>query len=70
VLCPTVEDNGGVDIRPPPDTDWVLLTVDETAVPALAGILDWVGPAMPVRAWIEVHDPADVRRRFRRPAGP
>ncbi|GAB3850210.1 siderophore-interacting protein [Dactylosporangium cerinum] len=61
VLCPTVADNGGVDFRPPPDTEWVLLTGDETAVPALAGILDWVGSSLPVRAWIEVHDPVDVR---------
>jgi NADPH-dependent ferric siderophore reductase len=61
VLGPTLADNGGIDFRPPQDTDWVLLTGDETAVPALAGILAWVGSSMPVRAWIEVHDPADVR---------
>ncbi|MEV4137609.1 siderophore-interacting protein [Dactylosporangium sp. NPDC049742] len=61
VLAPTVADNGGVDFRPPPDTDWVLLTGDESALPALAGILAWVGRSMPVRAWIEVHDAADVR---------
>lgn len=68
VLGPTVTDNGGVDFRPPPDTDWILLTGDETAVPAIAGILDWVGGSLPVRAWIEVHDPADVRD-LPRPAG-
>ncbi|MFF5228792.1 siderophore-interacting protein [Dactylosporangium sp. NPDC000521] len=61
VLAPTVADNGGVDFRPPEGTDWVLLTGDETAVPALAGILAWIGTSMPVRAWIEVHDAADVR---------
>jgi len=65
VLGPVVADNGGVDFRPPQDTDWILLTGDETAVPALAGILTFLGAStaapLPVRAWIEVHDAADVR---------
>ncbi|GGM54178.1 siderophore-interacting protein [Dactylosporangium sucinum] len=60
-LCPTVPDNGGVDFQPPPDTDWVLLTGDDTAIPAIEAILTWLDPAVPVRAWIEVHDPAGVR---------
>lgn len=45
ILGPAVEDNGGVDFRPPPGTDWILLTGDETALPAVAGILAWLSPA-------------------------
>jgi NADPH-dependent ferric siderophore reductase len=56
-LGPTDADNAGVDFRPPEDTDWVLLTGDLTALPAVAGITAWLGtqrPELPVRAWIEV----------------
>lgn len=60
-LGPVVPDNGGVDFQPPDGTDWVLLAGDETALPALAGILSWVGPALPVRAWIEVREPAAIK---------
>lgn len=59
VLGPVEEDNGGVDFRPPPDTDWTLLTGDETALPALAGILAWLPRGARVRAWIEVPHRAD-----------
>jgi NADPH-dependent ferric siderophore reductase len=51
-LGPTVPDNGGVDFRPPPDTQWVLLAGDETAIPALAAIHAWLDPALPVYTWI------------------
>ncbi|NUS10282.1 MAG: siderophore-interacting protein [Streptomyces sp.] len=59
VLAPVVHDNGGVDFRPPDGTDWVLLCADETAVPAVAGILEWLPAGTAVRAWISVGDPAD-----------
>ncbi|GAA4488214.1 siderophore-interacting protein [Actinoallomurus oryzae] len=62
VLGPTTEDNGGVDFRPPPDTGWVLLAGDETALPALTGILDWLPPGTRARAWIEVPHAEDIRR--------
>jgi NADPH-dependent ferric siderophore reductase len=62
VLGPTTEDNGGVDFRPPPDTDWVLLAADETALPAVAGILEWLPPGTRARAWIEVPYAEDIRR--------
>ncbi len=52
VLAPVVEDNGGVDFRPPPGTDWILLTGDETALPAIAGILAWLSPGTRARVWI------------------
>ncbi|MFE5741323.1 siderophore-interacting protein [Streptomyces celluloflavus] len=54
VLGPAVEDNGGVDFRPPAGTDWVLLTGDETALPAVAGILSWLSPGTRAKVWLEV----------------
>jgi NADPH-dependent ferric siderophore reductase len=59
VLAPFVEDNGGVDFRPPHGTDWVLITADETALPAVANILAWLPPGTPVKVWIEVPHPED-----------
>jgi NADPH-dependent ferric siderophore reductase len=60
-LGPCATDNGGVDFRPPAGTDWILLAGDETALPALAGILDWLGPGAVVRAWIEIGHGDDVQ---------
>lgn len=54
LLAPVVTDNGGVDFRPPEGTDWVLLCADETAVPAVAAILEWLPEGTPVKAWISV----------------
>ncbi|MFE3603201.1 siderophore-interacting protein [Streptomyces sp. NPDC059142] len=59
VLAPVEEENGGYDFRPPDGTDWILLTADESALPAVASILDTLAPGTPARVWIEVHDPAD-----------
>ncbi|MEU1820712.1 siderophore-interacting protein [Streptomyces roseifaciens] len=61
VLAPVVEDNGGVDFQPPAGTDWVLITADETALPAVAGILAWLPAGTPARIWIEVPHPEDVQ---------
>jgi NADPH-dependent ferric siderophore reductase len=61
VLGPVVDDNGGVDFRPPPGTGWVLLTADETALPAVEGILAWLPAGTRARVWIEVPDAADMR---------
>jgi NADPH-dependent ferric siderophore reductase len=61
VFGPAVSDNSGVDFRPPPGTGWVLLTADETALPAVAGILAWLPPGTPARVWIEVPHADDVR---------
>lgn len=60
VLAPVAPENGGVDFAPPTDARWVLLAGDETALPAIAGILAWLPAGLPVRAWIEVADPADM----------
>ncbi|WP_433186299.1 siderophore-interacting protein [Actinoallomurus sp. CA-150999] len=61
VLGPTTPDNGGVDFRPPPGTDWVLITGDETALPAVAGILAWLPAGTRAQVWLEVPHAADVR---------
>ncbi|MBM9506053.1 siderophore-interacting protein [Actinacidiphila acididurans] len=59
VLAPVRTDNGGVDFRPPPGTDLVVLTGDETALPAVAGILAALPADLPVRAFLEVAHPDD-----------
>ncbi|MFG1807307.1 siderophore-interacting protein [Streptomyces sp. NPDC049040] len=59
LLAPVVPDNGGVDFQPPDGTDWVLLCADETALPAVAGILEWLPAGTVVKAWVSVGDPGD-----------
>jgi NADPH-dependent ferric siderophore reductase len=61
VLGPVEEDNAAVDFRPPEDTGWVLLTGDETALPAVAGILAWLPAGTRARVWIEVPHAEDMR---------
>ncbi|GAB2782805.1 siderophore-interacting protein [Streptomyces daliensis] len=61
LLGPVVEDNGGVDFRPPAGTDWVLLSGDETALPAVAGILAWLPPGTPAKVWLEVPHADDIQ---------
>ncbi|MDX3226198.1 siderophore-interacting protein [Streptomyces sp. ME19-01-6] len=61
LLGPVVPDNGGVDFRPPPGTDWVLIAADETALPAVAGILDWLPAGIGAKVWIEVQHAEDLR---------
>lgn len=61
LLGPTAKDNKSVTFRPPPSTDWVLITADETALPAVAGVLDWLPSHLPAEVWIEVPDAADAR---------
>jgi NADPH-dependent ferric siderophore reductase len=51
---PVVEDNGGIDFQPPQDADWVLLTADETALPAVEAILSWLPANTHARVWLEV----------------
>ncbi|MEV6674870.1 siderophore-interacting protein [Streptomyces sp. NPDC051162] len=61
VLGPVVEDNGGVDFQPPAGTDWTLVTADETALPAVAGILTWLPAGTRAKVWIEVPHADDVQ---------
>ncbi|MCZ4102691.1 siderophore-interacting protein [Streptomyces sp. So13.3] len=63
ILGAVEEDNGGIDFRPPPGTDAVLLTADATALPAVAGILAWLPPDLPAKVWIEIPH-ADDRREL------
>ncbi|KUJ70112.1 sialic acid transporter [Streptomyces albus subsp. albus] len=62
LLGPTAADNPGVDFHPPAGTDWVLLTADETALPAVAGILETLPEGTTARVWIEVPDSEDIQR--------
>ncbi|OEU89251.1 sialic acid transporter [Streptomyces abyssalis] len=61
ILGPTVDDNGGVDFRPAPGTDWVLISGDETALPAVAGILEWLPAGTPAKVWLEVPHAEDIQ---------
>ncbi|MET7641657.1 siderophore-interacting protein [Streptomyces sp. NPDC005438] len=61
LLGPVEEDNGGVDFRPPEGTDLVLLTGDETALPAIAAALEWLPADTRVRAWIQVPRADDIQ---------
>lgn len=61
LLGPVIQDNGAVDFQPPPDTDWVLLAADETAVPSVEAILSWLPETARARAWIEVARAEDIR---------
>ncbi|MFH8366034.1 siderophore-interacting protein [Streptomyces sp. NPDC018031] len=62
LLGPVEPDNAGVDFRPPAGTDWVLLTGDETALPAVAGILEALPDGTDARVWIEVPHPEDIQQ--------
>ncbi|MBU7599763.1 siderophore-interacting protein [Streptomyces sp. P38-E01] len=61
LLGPAVRENKSIGFRLPQDADWVLLAADETALPAVAGILDWLPPTVPAHIWLEVPDTADRR---------
>ncbi|MFG2113259.1 siderophore-interacting protein [Streptomyces sp. NPDC048718] len=54
VLGPAAADNTGVRFRPPTDADAALLWGDETALPAVAGILERLPAGFPVRVFLEV----------------
>lgn len=61
LLGPVDEANKSVGFRPPLATDWVLIAADETALPAVAGILDWLPAHLPAKVWIEVPREADAQ---------
>ncbi|WP_018654968.1 siderophore-interacting protein [Actinomadura flavalba] len=54
VLAPTSRDNSAIDFRPPPETKRVLLAGDETALPAIGGILAALPAGTAADVWIEV----------------
>ncbi|MFD5556778.1 siderophore-interacting protein [Streptomyces sp. NPDC127068] len=47
---------------PGPDTEWVVLLGDETALPAIGAILEQLPPGLPVSALIEVTDRAEEQQ--------
>lgn len=59
ILAPLYEENTGYDFRPPDGTDWVLLTGDESALPAVTGILESLPSGIPAHVWIALHQAAD-----------
>jgi NADPH-dependent ferric siderophore reductase len=61
LLGPIRPDNGGVDFRPPPGSEWMLITADEASLPAVAGILAWLPAGAQARVWIEVPYAADLQ---------
>jgi NADPH-dependent ferric siderophore reductase len=60
-LGPVVADNAGIDFRPPSGADWMLITGDETALPAVAGILAWLPAGTRAKVWIEVPHADDLQ---------
>ncbi|WP_280701609.1 siderophore-interacting protein [Kitasatospora sp. GP82] len=61
LLGPAVEGNRSVGFRPPPDADWLLIAGDETALPAIGGIMDWLPAGVRARVWIEVPHAEDIQ---------
>jgi NADPH-dependent ferric siderophore reductase len=53
-------DHGGVEFRPPPGVRSLLIAADETAVPAVAAILERLGPDAAGQALLEVPCAADA----------
>ncbi|UGQ12907.1 siderophore-interacting protein [Yinghuangia sp. ASG 101] len=60
-MGPRRTDNGGADFAPPRDAPWVLVAADESALPAVEGILRWLPEGPPAHVWISVAHDADRR---------
>ena len=61
LLGPAVADNRAIRFRPPQDTDLTLIWGDETALPAIAAILESLPASRRVRAWLEVQDAGTIQ---------
>ncbi|MGW0662794.1 siderophore-interacting protein [Streptodolium elevatio] len=61
VIGPSAPDNGGADFNPPEGSEWVLIAADETALPAVEGILRWLPADLPARVWLSVDHAGDKR---------
>ncbi|MFD5437740.1 siderophore-interacting protein [Kitasatospora sp. NPDC127067] len=59
VYGPAVEQAGGVEFTLPADPGWVLLAGDESALPAIAAILEELPEDLPVRVFAEVDGPGE-----------
>ncbi|HEX6443945.1 MAG TPA: siderophore-interacting protein [Streptosporangiales bacterium] len=51
----------GVMFAPPPRTRWQLLVGDETALPAIAGVLRTLPAGVPTRVYVELPSPRDAQ---------
>ncbi|MFJ2603589.1 siderophore-interacting protein [Streptomyces sp. NPDC087425] len=60
LLGPAIADNRAIRFRPPQDTDLTLIWGDETALPAIAAILEALPAGARVRVWLEVADPGNI----------
>ncbi|MFE2641412.1 siderophore-interacting protein [Streptomyces nigra] len=60
VLGPAIADNRAIRFRPPADTGQVVLWGDETAVPAVAAVLETLPAGTPAQVWLEVRDTGGV----------
>lgn len=67
LLGPVIPENKGICWHPPERTDWVLMAADETALPAVCGILDQLPAGTRAKVWITVPDAADRRELARNP---
>jgi len=54
--------------EPPPGTERYLLVADETGLPAVAAILEWLDPAVPVQVVAEVADTTSRQQLPERPS--
>ncbi|MFZ3497266.1 siderophore-interacting protein [Streptomyces sp. 5.8] len=60
VQGPALADNAGVMFRLPPEASGVILFADQTALPALAAILERLPAGIRARAWIEAAGTEDL----------
>ncbi|MER6343178.1 siderophore-interacting protein [Streptomyces sp. NPDC001595] len=60
LIGPAIADNRAIRFRPPQDTDLVVLWGDETALPAVAAILESLPAGLPARVWLEAQDAGNV----------
>ncbi|TLQ45811.1 siderophore-interacting protein [Streptomyces marianii] len=59
VLGPATADNTAVRFRLPEDADSVVIWADETALPAVSAILEWLPAGIRAQVWIEVPHAGD-----------
>lgn len=58
-LGPTLVENGGFEFNPPTGTSSVVIVGDETSLPAIGAILEWLPGGTPTKVWISVPTPGD-----------
>ncbi|NUR25061.1 MAG: siderophore-interacting protein [Catenulispora sp.] len=62
LLGPALAANRSISFLPPADATRIVLAADETALPAVGGILEGLPAGAQVRAWVEIPDSQDVQR--------